>query len=406
MSSNNTATILPFSDNGSASTAYIILNAALVFLMIPGIGLFYAGISRSKNALSIIMITFLITAVVTIQWILFGFSLTYSETGNPVIGNCDMCGMKNVDQRALLLTAKSVPAADWTWSANGWLHNLSCLGASTPCMRGALDFAGGGPVHMCSGFSGLAYALALGPRTLRNTFRPHNLTLVFLGTALLWFGWFGFNAGSSLDATPRAAMAGLVTTTAAAAAGLSWTFCDLYFSSRMRGISFCSGAVAGLVAITPAAGFVQPWVAIVIGIIAGIACNFGSRIKTFFKIDDAFDAFGIHGVGGVVGSLLTGVFAQKTVAKLDDVAIEGGLIEGNAIQLAYQLAEIGSISAYSFIVSYLLLAVINMFYGLHIRISEDDEVAGVDLTEMGEIAYELVEPADDVILLRPLRVRE
>ncbi|KAJ3128112.1 hypothetical protein HK098_005174 [Nowakowskiella sp. JEL0407] len=447
----NSSVIVPFNDNGSASTGYTIINSALVFLMIPGIGFFYSGMSRVKNALSMIMITFLTTTIVSVQWVAFGFSLTYSETGNAFIGNCAMCGLNNVDQRALPLTAKSIPTAAfamyqlffacltpaiifgasaerfrlvptmvlvlfwstlvydpvayWTWGARGWLRNLSCLGSistASPCQKGALDFAGGGPVHICSGFSGLAYALVLGRRRRMRSesFRPHNMTLVFLGTAMLWFGWFGFNAGSALDATPRAAMAGLVTTIAAASGALSWCLWDMIFSNHMSGLGFCSGAIAALVAITPAAGYVQPWAAIVIGSIAGIACNLGCRVKGALGFDDALDAWGIHGVGGVIGSILTGIFAQKIIPKLDDQPIDGGLLDGNAMQIVYQLAAVATVAAYSFLITFLLLLLIDSVPGLHLRPTEEDEGLGADISEMGELAYEILPTGQEIYSMK------
>ncbi|KAJ1561138.1 hypothetical protein HK096_005866 [Nowakowskiella sp. JEL0078] len=393
--SNSSAFIAPV-DHGSASTGYMIINAALVFLMIPGIGFFYSGMSRSKNALSMIMITFLTCSIVTVQWVAFGFSLTFSETGSAVIGNCQFCGLINVDARSLPLTASQIPVSDWTWSARGWLRNLACLDTiaadKTPCQFGVLDFAGGGPVHVCSGFSGLAYSMILGRRRRMRSesFRPHNMTLVFLGTALLWFGWFGFNAGSALDATPRAAMAGLTTTIATASGALAWCLWDMIFSGQMSGLGFCSGAVAALVGITPGAGFVEPWAAIVIGALSGVLCNLGCRLKGLFGFDDALDAWGIHGVGGFFGSILTGIFAQKVITTLDGSSIQGGAIDGNWIQIAYQLASVVTIGSYSFIMTFLILLALDIIPGLHLRPTEADEAIGADITEMGEMAYELL----------------
>ncbi|KAJ1534482.1 hypothetical protein HK096_003824 [Nowakowskiella sp. JEL0078] len=439
--SNSSVPIAP-NDHGSASTGYMIINAALVFLMIPGIGFFYSGMSRSKNALSMIMITFLTCSIVTVQWVAFGFSLTFSESGSAVIGNCQFCGLINVDARSLPLTASQIPisafalyqlmfacltpaiifgasaerfrlvptmvlvllwstivydpVAYWTWSARGWLRNLACLDTiavdKIPCQNGVLDFAGGGPVHVCSGFSGLAYAMVLGRRRRMRSesFRPHNMTLVFLGTALLWFGWFGFNAGSALDATPRAAMAGLTTTVATASGALAWCLWDMIFSGQMSGLGFCSGAVAALVGITPAAGFVEPWAAIVIGALSGVLCNLGCRLKGLLGFDDALDAWGIHGVGGFFGSILTGFFAQKFVTTLDGTTIKGGAIDGNWIQVAYQLASVVTIGSYSFIMTFLILLALDVIPGLHLRPTEADEAIGADITEMGEMAYELL----------------
>ncbi|KAI8809817.1 ammonium transporter AmtB-like domain-containing protein [Cladochytrium replicatum] len=434
-------TVVPFADSGYASTGFLIWGGALVFLMIPGLGFFYSGMSRSKNALSMIMITMLALAVVMVQWACIGFSLAFSESGSPFIGDCAHCGLKNVDARALPLTAPTVPSvvfsfyqmmfacitpaiifggpaerfrllpatifvliwttivydpvAYWTWSARGWLKNISCLEttalSSTPCGIGSLDFAGGGPVHVCSGFSALAFSIVLGRRRRgRNeSFRPHNMTLVFLGTALLWFGWFGFNAGSAITATPRAGMAAMVTTLATAAGALSWTFWDMIFSGNMSGLGFCSGAVAALVAITPAAGYVAPWAALVIGALAGVICNLGCRLKGFLGFDDALDAWGVHGVGGMVGNVLTGFFAQKSIAALDGSVIPGGAMDGHWIQLGYQVAGTAAIAGYSFVVSYVVLRLIHLIPGLQLRPTDEYEQIGADIAEMGEIGYEI-----------------
>lgn len=205
--------------------------------------------------------------------------------------------------------------AYWTWSARGWLRNLSCLEttapAETPCDIGAYDFAGGGPVHIASGFAGLAYCLMVGKRKTNESERPHNLISVSLGTALLWFGWFGFNGGAAGQATPRAAMASVVTTISAAFAGFTWSLIDYFELERFSVVGVCSGIVSGLVVITPSAGYVAPWAAAVIGIIGGISCNLSCRLKKALKYDDTLDGFGLHGVGGFLGCVLTGIFHQK-----------------------------------------------------------------------------------------------
>ncbi|KAJ3053333.1 hypothetical protein HK097_004506 [Rhizophlyctis rosea] len=434
---------VPFNEPGYASTGFLIWGAALVFIMAPGLGLFYSGMSRAKNALSLIMITFLSIAVVSIQWVCFGFSLAFSESGNNFIGNFAYGGLTSIDAGALALTAPQIPgilfalyqlqfatltpgiifgsvaerirlipamififcwttivydpAAYWTWSARGWIKSFSCLDtlqSELPCAIGGYDFAGGGPVHIASGFAGLAYCIFLGRRrnpSGREEWKAHNLTHVFLGTALLWFGWYGFNAGSAVAATPRAAMAGLVTTVAAATAGLSWTLWDYLFvhKGKVSGLGFCSGAVAGLVVITPAAGFVAPWAAIVMGIIGGIFCNMGCRLKNVFGFDDSLDAWGVHGFGGFLGNILTGIFAQKWVATLDGAVINGGWMDQNWIQLGYQVGGSLAIAVWSFVISYILLTIINFIPGLHIRPTEDEELLGSDI-QMGEVAYELM----------------
>ncbi|KAJ3040987.1 hypothetical protein HDV00_010059 [Rhizophlyctis rosea] len=433
----------PYLESGYASTGFLLWGAALVFIMAPGLGLFYSGMSRAKNALSLIMICFLAVAVVSIQWILFGFSLAFSESGNNFMGNFAMAGFTGVDQNALPLTAPQVPgvlfalyqmqfatitpaiifgsvaerirlipamvfifcwttivydpAAYWTWSARGWIKSFSCLDtlqSALPCAVGGYDFAGGGPVHISSGFAGLAYCLFLGRRrnpSGREEWKAHNLTHVFLGTALLWFGWFGFNGGSAVAATPRAAMAGLVTTVAAASAGFSWVMWDYLFvhKGKVSGLGFCSGAVAGLVVITPAAGYVAPWAAIVMGLIGGVLCNMGCRIKNIFGFDDSLDAWGVHGIGGLVGNIMTGIFAQKWIGLLDGTALNGGWIEHNWVQVGYQIGGSLAIAVWSFVITYILLTLINFIPGLHIRPSEDEELLGTDI-QMGEVAYELM----------------
>ncbi|KAJ1340217.1 hypothetical protein BSLG_005210 [Batrachochytrium salamandrivorans] len=289
------------------------------------------------------------------------------------------------------------PITYWSWANHGWIRNLGCLTTAapdhTPCGVGSLDFAGGGPVHVASGFAGLAYCLVVGNRRYINInskgseFLPHNITNVFIGTALLWFGWFGFNGGSAMAATPRAAMAVAVTLFAAAAGALSWTLVDYINTKKLSGVAFCTGAISGLVCITPAAGFVAPWASLVIGLSAGIGCYYATRIKGIFAFDDSLDAWGVHGVGGMLGSILTGVFAQKTIASLDGTSIDGGWIDGNWIQVGYQTAGTLAIAAWSFIVSCIILYLMNIIPGLELRPTPEEEDAGADYTEMGETSH-------------------
>ncbi|KAI8820964.1 ammonium transporter AmtB-like domain-containing protein [Fimicolochytrium jonesii] len=430
----------PFVEHGYASTGFIIICTALVFFMTPGLGLFYAGLSRVKNSLSLIMISMLAMSIITIQWVLFGFSLSFSETGGRFWGNLAHGGLKGLGADALPLTAPTIPGilfalyqmqfatitaalifgsvaerirllpamlfillwstfvynpvAYWTWSARGWLKSLSCIDTimDTPCGVGALDFAGGGPVHIASGFAGLAYCLMAGKRKLSDhePFKAHNMTNVFLGVGLLWFGWYGFNAGSAVGATPRAAMAGLVTTLAAASGSLSWMGWDFFRHGKLSGLGYCSGAVAGLVGITPASGFVAPWAAIIIGAASGVCCNMACRLKDHFGFDDSLDAWGVHGIGGIVGGVLTGFFAQQWVAALDGGVIAGGAVDGNWKQIGYQLAGCVTIAAWSFFLSLLILFILNKIPGLHIRPGADHHEHGNDMSEMGEVAYEIM----------------
>jgi ammonium transporter, Amt family len=433
------------SEIGLASTGFIIICSALVMLMTPGVGLLYSGLSRTKNALIIVMISFLAYAVVAVQWVIFGFSFSFSETGSPFIGNFAMAGFSNVFSDALPSTTTTIPVivfalyqlqfaavtlaiifgsvtervrlipsivfmffwttlvynpvTYWTWASRGWLKNLSCLETTaldqTPCGVGDLDFAGGGPVHMASGAAALAFCIFLGHRKRmgHDSFKPHNVTNVFLGTALLWFGWFGFNAGSALAANARAGMAGFVTTISASAGGLAWVICDYLRIRKLSGIGFCSGVIAGLVGITPAAGYVAPWASIVIGAVTGVTCCFAIRLKDILGFDDALDAFGLHGVGGFVGAILTALFASKElVFSLDGTEMNGGAIDGNWVLLGYNLAGAVSTVAYSFVVTLIILYLINMIPHLHFRPNEEDEHLGGDLGEMGEVAYELLHP--------------
>ncbi|KAJ3126846.1 hypothetical protein HK098_007050 [Nowakowskiella sp. JEL0407] len=415
-----------FTEVGYASAGFITWGAALVFFMIPGLGLVYSGLARGKNALTMV------------TWVIWGFSLAFSDTGGVFIGNLQWAGFTSIGSQPLVVTTwvpaivfavyqmqfaaitpaiifgsaaerfSLVPAlifvfiwatliydpiAYWTWSQNGWIRNFSCISdaaANKACLIGGLDFAGGGPVHISSGFAGLAYAIVLGKRKKESDepHKPHNLNLVILGTSMLWFGWFGFNGGSALASTARAGMAATVTTIAAATAGLSWSFFDYIFTKKFSAIGFCSGAIAGLVGITPAAGFVAPWAAIVIGFVTAIACNLGSRAKHLLGYDDALDAFGLHGIGGFVGNILTGVFAQKWIALLDGTVIPGGAIEGNWIQLAYQLGGSAAIAGYSFVGTLIICYAINFIPGMKLRVDDDHELLGVDVTHMGEVAYD------------------
>ena len=291
------------------------------------------------------------------------------------------------------------PVAYWTWGAHGWLKNMACLGATapdaTPCGIGSYDYAGGGPVHVASGFAGLAYCLIIGKRkgyshNNGNDFKAHSVPYVLLGTALLWFGWFGFNGGSAIASTPRAAMAALVTVVSAACGGLSWALTEYLYTKKLSAIAFCSGVVAGLVAITPGSGFVAPWAAIIFGLSSGVLVCYSVHLKHVFKVDDALDAFGVHGVGGVWGNILTGIFAQKWVGGMDGSSINGGWIEGNVVQMGYQIGGTVAIAAYSFALSYIILYIIDKIPGLQLRSSNMHETHGNDMSEMGEVAYEVL----------------
>ncbi|KAJ5250921.1 hypothetical protein N7489_001331 [Penicillium chrysogenum] len=395
---------------------YIILCSFIVWLIIPGIGLLYSGLARRKSALALLFQAFMVVAVTTFQWIFWGYSLTYARDASPFIGTLKNFGLRGVMVAPspgsadlpeivfcfyqLLFCACTVmivvggafergnmipslifsfcwatvvycPLACWTWNSNGWLYNLP-----------SLDFAGGGPVHIASGWSALAYAFVLGKR--RNIDRtshakPHNTTLVFLGTALIWFGWLGFNGGSTLNASVRAMLAAFNSNTAACTGVLGWVLVD-YIKHRRKFsvVGACEGAIAGLVGITPAAGFVSVWLAAVIGFLTSVICALLQDINEWLHIDEGMDVFKLHGIGGMVGAFLTGIFASQSIAALDGVTEATGGIDGNGVQVGKQLAEVGAISAYSFVVSCILLYILKFIPGMQLRVHEEVEMVGLD----------------------------
>ncbi|KAL7318881.1 ammonium transporter [Mucor circinelloides] len=422
--------------DGEASTptynpgdiAWVLISTALVWLMIPGVGYFYSGMARRKNALSLIMCCMLSLVVVSVQWFIWGFSLTFSKTAtNGFIGNLDNAFLRGVlndpsiggasipdlvfcifqcmfaaltpalaigsaAERARLLpmiififiwsTLVYNVVASWTWNASGWSAKL-----------GAIDYAGGTPVHITSGFASLAYALILGrreghDRNKKDEFKPHNMSNVVLGTALLWFGWFGFNGGSGLSGNLRAAMACVVTNLAASVGAITWMCIDYRVERKFSALGFCSGAVAGLVAITPASGFVGPAPAVAIGFLGACACNAAVYLKHWLNYDDVADVFAVHGVGGYIGSWLTGIFAEAYIPALDgSTVIAGGWMNQHWIQLGYQIAESTAGAAWSFAVTYLILFVMNKIPGLSLRVDRESELQGLDVAEIGEMAY-------------------
>lgn len=429
MSSNDTTTEEP-TPVPSGDVAWLLASTALVWLMIPGVGYFYSGMARSKNALSLIMLSVMSIAVVSIQWWLFGFSLAFSPSGNKFIGDfkyalfrgVDATPLSELDEPMATVTVPVVvfaiyqcmfaaitpalaigaaaergrilpaivfifiwttvvydPIACWAWNVNGWSNKL-----------GGLDFAGGTPVHISSGAAALAYCIVLGKRHGHGTdeFKPHNVANTVLGTALLWFGWFGFNGGSATAANARAGMACVVTNLAASVGGLTWVLLDFRLERKLSTLGFCSGAVAGLVAITPGSGYVGTAAAVAIGFCGAICCNFAVKLKHIFDFDDAVDVFAVHGVGGIVGNILTGVFAQKSIIGLDGTTgIEGGWLEGHWIQVGYQLADSVAGLTYSFFVTLIILLIMDKIPGLSLRIDPESEAKGLDETELGELAY-------------------
>ena len=401
----------------SGNTAWMLTSTALVlFMTIPGLALFYGGMVRKKNVLAVMMQSFAIAALMSIIWMVAGYSLAFTP-GSGFIGGLDKMFLNGVDLNALsgnaganipetvfvifqmtfaiitpaLITGAFAdrmkfsammwfmgiwslvvyaPITHWVWEATGWLFT-----------KGILDYAGGTVVHINAGIAGLVIAIVLGKRIGygKEPMAPHNLTLTLIGAAMLWVGWFGFNAGSALAADGRAGMAMAVTQIAAAAAALSWMFAEWLGKGKPSVLGIASGAVAGLVAITPAAGFVAPMGGLIIGLVAGVVCFWGATsLKRMMGYDDSLDAFGVHGIGGIVGAILTGVFAVKAIG--GDAA--SGLIEGNAGQVVTQLIGIGATVAYTAVASYIILKVIDMVIGL--RVSEEEEREGLDVSLHGE----------------------
>lgn len=409
--------------------AFVMVSMALVWIMIPGVGFFYSGLLRRKNALSMIYTSLASIAVVSFQWFFWGYSLTFAENASPFIGTLRYFGLKGVLDApsigstripallfciyqcvfACITAALAVgaiaergrlgpilvfifiwttivydPIACWTWNAKGWSF-----------VMGGLDFAGGTPVHISSGTAALAISVYLGKRrgygTERLAYKPHNTTYVVLGTVFLWFGWFGFNGGSALSANLRAVQACIVTNLAASVGGITWMLWDYRIERKWSAVGFCSGAISGLVAITPASGFVGSPAAVLFGVLGGTLCNFATQLKFILGYDDALDIFATHGVGGIVGNLLTGIFAQASVAGFDGITkIGGGWLDRHFIQLGYQLADSAAGFGYSFTVTTIILWAMHFIPGLRIRSSEEAEILGIDDAEMGEFAYDYV----------------
>nr|POE49350.1 ammonium transporter 1 [Quercus suber] len=286
------------------------------------------------------------------------------------------------------------PIACWTWNPTGWSYKL-----------GGLDFAGGTPVHISSGCAALAYSYILGKRTGHGTqalnYRPHNVTFVVIGTIFLWVGWFGFNAGSALSANLRAVMAAVVTNLAACVGGITWCLVDFRLEGKWSTVGFCSGVIAGLVAITPGSGYVPAWAAVIYGVCAGVGCNFATQLKFWLQADDALDIFAVHGIGGFIGNICTAFFAADYIAHLDGTSvIAGGWLNHHWIQLGYQIADSVAGGTYSFIMTVLILLVLSwlgrIIPALRLRTSKEEEEAGIDDVEIGEFAYDYVEITRDI----------
>jgi len=404
-----------------ADTAFVLVSAALVMLMTPGLALFYGGMVRSKNILATLMENFILLGVVGVLWALWGYSLAFGPDVGSFIGNLDYLGLMGVGTEpfktysetiphqtfmiyqamfaiitpalitgafaermkfsaflvfmVLWVTIVYCPVAHWVWGDGGWLKGL-----------GALDFAGGTVVHINAGIAALAAALVVGKRQgygNHATFIPHNLPMTVLGAGLLWFGWFGFNAGSALAANALASSAFTATHLATCAATLAWVATEWIVRGKPTTLGAASGAVAGLVAITPAAGYVGPMAAILIGLGAGAICYLAVLIKPRLGYDDSLDVVGVHCVGGIWGALATGLFASKLV----NSAGADGLFYGNPGQFLIQVIAVLVTMVFSFVVSYILFKILDATMGL--RVTAEDEVAGLDITEHQETGYSL-----------------
>ena len=402
----------------TGDTTWMLVSTALVMLMTPGLALFYGGMVRQKNVLGTIMQSFVALGLVTVQWVLIGYSLAFGPDIHGLIGNLQWFGLQGVGMEPnpayaatiphqafmmfqmmfaiitpalisgafaerfkfstylvfvlLWSTLVYAPLAHWVWGVGGWLRSL-----------GALDFAGGLVVHISSGVSALAAAIIIGKRKGHGHehMPPHNLTMTLLGATLLWFGWFGFNGGSALASGALATSAFLTTHIAAATATLSWLIVEWKHRGKPTLLGAASGAVAGLVAITPASGFVGPLAALAIGLGAGAVCYFGVNIKNFFGYDDSLDAVGVHGVGGTFGALATGLFASKAI----NAAGADGVFFGNPSLFLVQLLSVAVAIVYAFSVTWIILKVLDRTMGL--RVQQDEEVQGLDLSQHGESGY-------------------
>jgi Amt family ammonium transporter len=395
----------------SGATAWVLASTALVMIMTPGVGLFYGGLVRKKNFINMITLSFVAFALVSIQWVLVGYSLAFGPDVGGFIGNLQYVGLNSVGMdpgpyspvipgmlymvfqlvfatvtmaivtsgfaerikfssylvfAALWTTIVYDPLAHWVWGG-GWTAAF-----------GAIDFAGGTVVHISSGFAALALALVIGKRVGygKNAMEPANIPWSILGAALLWFGWFGFNSGSAVDANGLAAVAFVTTNTAAAAAAIAWMLVSWAHGGKPSSLGFVSGAVAGLVAITPAAGYVTPMAAIVIGGVAGVLCYSIMLWRQSKGVDESLDAWAVHGMGGLWGALATGIFAAAAING------KSGLLEGNVQQFLAQCVGAGAAVIYAFVITYILALIVDRTLGL--RVTEEEEYVGLDISQHGE----------------------
>jgi Amt family ammonium transporter len=407
----------------SGDTAWVLIATAFVLFMTPGLAMFYGGMVRAKNVLGTIMHSFFAMGLVSILWVLIGYTLAFGPDKGGLIGGLDYLGFHNVGQTpnvdlaptiphiafalfqmmfavitpalitgafaermkfsgyvvftTLWLLLVYTPVAHWVWAPGGWIREL-----------GAIDFAGGTVVHINAGIAALAAIILIGKRRGfgKEAFVPHNLTLTILGAGILWFGWFGFNAGSALAANGLAASAFLATNLGAAAGAVGWALVDQLKEKKSTTLGVASGAVAGLVAITPASGYVGPLGAIAIGLAGGIICAFAVSLKFKLGYDDSLDVVGVHMVGGMVGALLTGVFADTAI----NPAGADGLVAGGGLGLlGKQFLAVVVTLVFSFVVTMIIAKLVDMTIGL--RVSEEEEVSGLDLSQHAEVGYALAD---------------
>ena len=402
-------------------TMFVLFSAALVMLMTPGLAFFYGGMVRRKNILSVLMQCFAALCLLSVQWILFGYSLSFAP-GNGFWGGLSWMGLRGVGFEPFAAYSSTIPnqvfmifqamfavitpaliigafaerikfsaflvftllwatfvydpLCHWVWGSGGWLKQL-----------GVLDFAGGIVVHASAGIAALVATIFIGKRkNIEHAPSPHNLPFVVLGTGLLWFGWFGFNAGSALAVNSVAVNAFIVTNTAAASAGLSWALLEWIRNGKPTIFGIVTGSIAGLATVTPASGFVSPVSGLVIGILASIMCFIGvAIIKPRFGYDDTLDAFGVHGIGGILGTLATGLFASKVI----NSAGANGLFYGNSKQLLLQALGVLVAVGYTFVATCIIYKFVDIFFGM--RVKEKDETVGLDLTQHHERAYTVLE---------------
>lgn len=417
----------------AGDTAWVLASSALVLLMTPGLAFFYGGMVRAKSALNMMMMSMVTIAVVSVLWVIYGFKLAFGyEANSPWYGSISLSGLGEVVNEltnnggiypipllvfatfqlmfaiitpalisgaiadrakflswtifvAVWVTLVYFPVAHWVFAFGNKVGD-TVTGAGFLAARGVEDFAGGTAVHINAGAAGLALAIVLGRRIgwQRSPMRPHSLPLVLLGAGLLWFGWFGFNAGSALGANATAGLAFINTQAATAGALLGWILTEKFRDGHPTSLGAASGAVAGLVAITPACAFVAPWAAVVIGFLAGVICALAVGLKYKFGYDDALDVVGVHLVGGIVGSLAIGFFGSS---KVNSLGLDGLFYGGGTTLLGKQALGVGLVMTYSFVMTLIIGFVIEKTIGF--RVKSEKELVGVDLTEHAESAYEM-----------------